>query len=126
MVMISEAEAGEMVRTWRDLDYVGDGIVGHRLDIYLPKTGGGSEIKRIRPDHSEWFSYGVVHRFRPRDHQREGTGRRAPNPAADRTVECRDVVFCKSFGHGFGHDGASGRKMPLKTFRRLMRTGRPC
>ena len=28
-------------RTWRNLDYVGDGIVGHRLDIYLPETGPG-------------------------------------------------------------------------------------
>lgn len=27
--------------TWHDIDYVGDGIVGHRLDIYLPDNGPG-------------------------------------------------------------------------------------
>ncbi len=27
--------------SWRDVDYVGDGIVGHRLDIYLPEAGSG-------------------------------------------------------------------------------------
>lgn len=26
---------------WKDIDYVGDGIVGHRLDIYLPEEGEG-------------------------------------------------------------------------------------
>ncbi|WP_345262680.1 alpha/beta hydrolase [Nibrella viscosa] len=28
-------------RYWLDIDYVGDGIVGHRLDIHLPKNGAG-------------------------------------------------------------------------------------
>jgi len=28
-------------KTWKDIDYVGDGIVGHRLDIYLPEKGTG-------------------------------------------------------------------------------------
>ena len=27
--------------TWNDIDYVGDGIVGHRLDIYLPDSSLG-------------------------------------------------------------------------------------
>ncbi|HZI52816.1 MAG TPA: alpha/beta hydrolase [Chitinophagaceae bacterium] len=29
----------ESSKFWQDLDYVGDGITGHRLDIYLPKNG---------------------------------------------------------------------------------------
>jgi acetyl esterase/lipase len=26
---------------WLDIDYVGDGIIGHKLDIHLPKNGNG-------------------------------------------------------------------------------------
>lgn len=29
----------ESAKYWLDLDYVGDGLVGHKLDIHLPKTG---------------------------------------------------------------------------------------
>ncbi|WP_332368882.1 alpha/beta hydrolase [Spirosoma telluris] len=29
----------ESARYWLDLDYVGDGIVGHKLDIHIPKIG---------------------------------------------------------------------------------------
>jgi acetyl esterase/lipase len=36
----AQAEAMEQP-TWQDIDYVGDGIVGHRLDIYLPDTNRG-------------------------------------------------------------------------------------
>ncbi len=35
---------GVVVRSgkqWIDLDYAGDGIIGHKLDIHLPKTGNG-------------------------------------------------------------------------------------
>ena len=28
-----------MAETWKDVDYVGDGIVGHKLDIYTPDDG---------------------------------------------------------------------------------------
>jgi len=28
-------------RTWRNVDYVGDGIVGHQMDIHTPDTGAG-------------------------------------------------------------------------------------
>jgi acetyl esterase/lipase len=31
----------EQGKEWIDVDYVGDGIVGHKLDIHLPKNGTG-------------------------------------------------------------------------------------
>ncbi len=31
----------ESSKAWIDLDYVGDGIMGHKLDVFLPKTGNG-------------------------------------------------------------------------------------
>ncbi len=34
-----EKTAIESSKYWLDIDYVGDGIVGHRLDIHLPKNG---------------------------------------------------------------------------------------
>ncbi|MCX6215864.1 alpha/beta hydrolase [Spirosoma sp.] len=34
-----EILAIESSRYWLDLDYVGDGLIGHKLDIHLPKTG---------------------------------------------------------------------------------------
>ena len=29
----------ETSKSWIDIDYVGDGIIGHKLDIFLPKEG---------------------------------------------------------------------------------------
>jgi len=29
----------ESSKFWKDVDYVGDGIIGHKLDIFLPKNG---------------------------------------------------------------------------------------
>ena len=29
----------ESSKTWIDIDYAGDGIIGHKLDIFLPKKG---------------------------------------------------------------------------------------
>lgn len=31
----------EASKSWIDIDYVGDGIIGHKLDVFLPKTGEG-------------------------------------------------------------------------------------
>ncbi|MFN8432215.1 MAG: alpha/beta hydrolase [Spirosomataceae bacterium] len=31
----------EASKSWIDLDYAGDGIIGHKLDIFLPKKGKG-------------------------------------------------------------------------------------
>lgn len=31
----------ESGQQWLDIDYVGDGIIGHKLDIHLPKNGDG-------------------------------------------------------------------------------------
>ncbi len=42
--IISQAQmnnAIESSKAWIDLDYVGDGIIGHKLDVFLPKTGAG-------------------------------------------------------------------------------------
>jgi len=35
------ALAASYGQSWLDVDYVGDGIVGHRLDIYTPAAGSG-------------------------------------------------------------------------------------
>jgi acetyl esterase/lipase len=29
----------ESSKSWKDVDYVGDGIIGHKLDVFLPKSG---------------------------------------------------------------------------------------
>jgi acetyl esterase/lipase len=41
VIAIGAWSADEAKPNWKDLDYVGDEIVGHRLDIYLPERGEG-------------------------------------------------------------------------------------
>lgn len=41
---------------WLDIDYVGDGIVGHRLDVHLPKNGTGPFPIMVCVYGSAWFS----------------------------------------------------------------------
>ncbi len=41
---------------WLDLDYVGDGLTGHKLDIHLPKTGSGPFPVVISTYGSAWRS----------------------------------------------------------------------
>lgn len=41
---------------WLDVDYVGDGIVGHRLDIHLPRTGNAPYPIVVCVYGSAWFS----------------------------------------------------------------------
>jgi acetyl esterase/lipase len=41
---------------WLDIDYVGDGIIGHRLDIHLPSKGKGPFPVVITVYGSAWFS----------------------------------------------------------------------
>lgn len=48
--------AGKEVRTWKDIDYVGDGIVGHKLDIYLPSKGSGPFPAIVYIYGSAWFA----------------------------------------------------------------------
>ena len=43
-------------KTWEDIDYVGDGIVGHHLDIYLPEKGPGPFPAIVYIYGSAWFS----------------------------------------------------------------------
>lgn len=42
-------------QAWYDIDYVGDGIVGHRLDIYRPETGSGPFPVVVYIYGSAWF-----------------------------------------------------------------------
>ena len=42
-------------QVWYDIDYVGDGIVGHRLDIYRPETGSGPFPVVVYIYGSAWF-----------------------------------------------------------------------
>jgi acetyl esterase/lipase len=43
LVLSSSFSLGNAIEQprWHDIDYVGDGMVGHRLDIYLPQVGPG-------------------------------------------------------------------------------------
>ena len=46
----------ESSKSWMDIDYAGDGIVGHKLDIYLPKNGQGPFPIVVAIYGSAWFS----------------------------------------------------------------------
>lgn len=46
----------ESSRYWLDVDYVGDGIIGHKLDIHLPKSGKVPFPVVICIYGSAWFS----------------------------------------------------------------------
>lgn len=52
----NSAFAATESKTWKDIDYVGDGIVGHRLDIYLPEKGTGPFPAIVYIYGSAWFS----------------------------------------------------------------------
>ncbi len=41
------ATAATKTKEWKDIDYVGDSIAGHRMDIYVPDDG--------IPTHSYWY-----------------------------------------------------------------------
>ncbi len=42
--------------TWSDIDYVGDGLVGHKLDIYLPQNAAEKNKVIVIIYGSAWFS----------------------------------------------------------------------
>ena len=46
----------ETSKSWIDVDYVGDGIIGHKLDIFLPKKGKNPFPVVITIYGSAWFS----------------------------------------------------------------------
>jgi len=50
------ASAIESSKSWIDIDYVGDGVTGHRLDILLPKNGNAPFPIIICVYGSAWFS----------------------------------------------------------------------
>jgi acetyl esterase/lipase len=43
-------------KTWLDIDYVGDGIIGHKLDVFLPKKGKAPYPIIVTIYGSAWFS----------------------------------------------------------------------
>ena len=45
-----------MSETWKDVDYVGDGIVGHKMDIYTPDDGKPTHKVIVLIYGSAWFS----------------------------------------------------------------------
>lgn len=46
----------EASKSWIDIDYAGDGIIGHKLDIFLPKEGKAPFPVVITIYGSAWFS----------------------------------------------------------------------
>lgn len=46
----------ESSKTWIDIDYVGDGIIGHKLDVFLPKKGKAPFPIIVTIYSSAWFS----------------------------------------------------------------------
>ncbi|AFK04304.1 dienelactone hydrolase [Emticicia oligotrophica DSM 17448] len=46
----------EASKSWIDIDYVGDGIIGHKLDIFLPNEGKGPFPVVVTIYGSAWFS----------------------------------------------------------------------
>lgn len=42
-------------KSWRDIDYVGDGIVGHRMDIHVPDDGQPTHKVIVLIYGSAWF-----------------------------------------------------------------------
>ena len=57
LLVISLLMSGNvMADTWKDVDYVGDGIVGHKLDIYTPDDGQPTHKVVVLIYGSAWFS----------------------------------------------------------------------
>ena len=57
LLVISLLMSGNvMADTWKDVDYVGDGIVGHKLDIYTPDDGQPIHKVVVLIYGSAWFS----------------------------------------------------------------------
>lgn len=46
----------EASKSWIDIDYAGDGIIGHKLDIFLPKEGKAPFPVVVTIYGSAWFS----------------------------------------------------------------------
>ncbi|MFN8209180.1 MAG: alpha/beta hydrolase [Bacteroidales bacterium] len=43
-------------KCWKDIDYVGDGLIGHKVDVYLPQTEKPSYPAVVVIYGSAWFS----------------------------------------------------------------------
>jgi len=55
-LMMEGSQGPSYGRTWTNIDYVGDGITGHLLDIYLPAKGSGPFPAVIMIYGSAWTS----------------------------------------------------------------------
>ena len=39
LLMLSAIATPALSKSWTDVDYVGDGMVGHKMDIHVPDDG---------------------------------------------------------------------------------------
>ena len=55
-MLMSLTVSAQVEKTWLDVDYVGDGIEGHKMDIHVPDDGKESHKVIVLIYGSAWFS----------------------------------------------------------------------
>lgn len=55
-MLMSLTVSAQVEKTWMDVDYVGDGIEGHKMDIHVPDDGKDSHKVIVLIYGSAWFS----------------------------------------------------------------------
>lgn len=55
-MLMSLAVSAQTEKTWLDVDYVGDNIIGHKMDIHVPDNGKDSHKVVVLIYGSAWFS----------------------------------------------------------------------
>ena len=56
MLMLSAIATPALSKSWTDVDYVGDGMVGHKMDIHVPDDGNATHKVIVLIYGSAWFS----------------------------------------------------------------------
>ena len=56
MLMLSAIAIPALSKSWTDVDYVGDGMVGHKMDIHVPDDGNATHKVIVLIYGSAWFS----------------------------------------------------------------------
>lgn len=56
MLMLSAIATPALSKSWTDVDYVGDGMVGHKMDIHVPDDGKATHKVIVLIYGSAWFS----------------------------------------------------------------------
>ena len=56
MLMLSAIATSALSKSWTDVDYVGDGMVGHKMDIHVPDDGKATHKVIVLIYGSAWFS----------------------------------------------------------------------